>query len=101
GTQLYRLLGAPGISLSDTIAFTTEAALLLILLNRKLVKSIKAGGSLLRAFLAAALSGAVVWLLMGVLGGVHPLMQSGVAMAAGTVAALPFIWPELRLLLRL
>jgi len=101
GTQMYRVLGAPGISLSDTIVFTAEAALLLILLNRKLVNSIKAGGSLLRAFMAAALSGVVVWLLMGVLVGTHPLMQSGVAMAAGTVVALPFIWPELRLLLHL
>lgn len=101
GTQLYRVLGAPGISLSDTLAFTAEAALLLILLNRKMVRSIKAGGSLLRAFLAATASGLVVWILIGVLGGMHPLVQSGVAMAAGTIVALPFIWPELRLLMRL
>jgi len=101
GTQLYRVFGAPGISLSDTIVFTGEAALLLILLNRKLIHSIKAGGSLLRAFLAAALSGAVVWGLMTLLTGVNPVLQSGVAMAGGTAAALPFIWPELRLILRL
>lgn len=101
GTQFYRLLGAPGISLSDTIAFTAEAALLLILLNRKMVKSINAGGSLLRAFLSATVSGVVVWVLMGLLSGMNPLMQSSVAMAAGTLAAIPFIWPELRLLLHL
>jgi len=101
GTQLYRVWGAPGISLSDTIVFTGEAALLLILLNRKLINSIQAGGSLLRAFLAAALSGAVVWGLMTLLTGVNPVLQSGIAMAGGTAAALPFIWPELRLILRL
>jgi len=101
GTQLYRVLGAPGISLSDSIAFTAEAALLLTLLNRKLVKSVNAGGSLLRAFIAAAVSGAIVWLLMSVLSGLHPILQSTVAMGVGILAALPLVWPELRLILRL
>ncbi len=101
GTQLYRVLGAPGISLSDSIAFTAEAALLLILLNRKLGQSFKAGGSLLRSVIAAVVSGAVVWLLMSVLGGMHPLLQSGLSMAAGVMVALPLVWPELRLILRL
>jgi len=100
-TQFYRLLGAPGISLSDTIVFTAEAALLLILLNRKMVKAIDASGSLVRAFLAASAGGAVVWLLIGLFGGMHPFLQSTLAMGAGTLAAVPFIWPELRLLLRL
>ncbi|MFA5836024.1 MAG: murein biosynthesis integral membrane protein MurJ [Bellilinea sp.] len=101
GTQLYRVLGVAGISLSDSIAFTAEAVLLLVLLNRKLIGSVKAGGSLLRAFLAAAASGAVVWLLMTVLGGQNPLLQSGVALTAGTLVAIPLVWPELRLILRL
>lgn len=101
GTQLYQLLGAPGISLSDAISFTAEAALLLILLNRKMVTALDVKGSLLRAFLSATAAGAIVWLLMSLLGGMNPLLQSGLAMAAGTVAAIPFIWPELRLLLRL
>lgn len=101
GTQFYRLFGAPGISLTDAIVYTAEAAFLLILLNRKMVKSIDARGSLLRAFLATAASGAAVWLLMTLLGGIHPLVQSTLAMTAGLLAAVPFILPELRLLLRL
>ncbi|MRR32679.1 hypothetical protein EG834_20645, partial [bacterium] len=101
GTQLFRVLGAPGISLSDSIAFTAEAALLLILLNRKLGQVFKAGGSLLRSVIAAALSGVVVWVLMSVLSGLHPVVQSGLAMVAGVIVALPLVWPELRLILRL
>lgn len=101
GSQLFRVLGAPGISLSDSIAFTAEAVLLLILLNRVLPRPIKAGGSLFRTVIAAAVSGAVVWLLMSVLSGMHPLVQSGAAMAAGVVVAVPLVWPELRLILRL
>jgi len=74
---------------------------LLILLNRTMPKPVRAGGSLLRTTIAAAVSGAVVYLLMLVLSGTHPLVQSGVAMAAGAVTAVPLVWPELRLILRL
>jgi len=101
GSQLYRVLGAPGISLSDSIAFTGEAALLLLLLNRRLTASIKIGGSLLRAFLAAALGGGVVWLMMGLLEDSHALVQSGLALVAGGLIVIPVIWKELRLLLHL
>lgn len=36
GSQLYQWLGAPGVSLTDSLAFTTQAVVLLILLGRKL-----------------------------------------------------------------
>ncbi len=101
GSQLYRLLGAAGISLADAISFTAEAALLLILLNRKLIQKISVGGSLLRSFLGTAVGGTVVALLSNLLAGQHPLLQSGIAMAAGTAAAIPFIWKEIRILVRL
>lgn len=101
GSQLYRVLGAPGISLSDSLAFSGEAVLLLLLLNRHLPGSLQVGGSLLRAFLAAGLGGGAVWLIMSLLTGSHTLLQSGLAMAAGGMVALPVIWKELRLLLRL
>lgn len=101
GSQLYRLLGAPGISLSDSIAFSGEAVLLLLLLNRRMTGSIKVGGSLLRAFLASALGGGVVWLVMYLLDGSPALVQSGLALAGGGLATLPVIWKELRLLLHL
>jgi putative peptidoglycan lipid II flippase len=101
GSQLYRALGAPGISLSDSIAFSGEAVLLLLLLNRRMIGSIRLGGSLLRAFLAAGLGGGAVWLVMSLLSGSHALVQSGLAVVAGSLVALPVIWKELRLLLHL
>ncbi len=101
GSQLYRVLGAPGISLSDAIAFSGEAVLLLVLLNRRLVGSVRLGGSLLRGFLAAGLGGLVVWLVMNALTDRSAIFQSGVALAAGTLAALPVVWKELRLLVHL
>ncbi len=75
--------------------------LLLLLLNRRLVRAISLGGSLLRGFLAAGLGGGLVWLGMTLLGGFHPLIQSGVSMAVGGLAVIPVILPELRLLLKL
>ncbi len=101
GSQLYRWIGAAGISLTDSIAFTAQAVLLLLLLNRRLVRAISLGGSLVRGFLAAGLGGGVVWLGMSLLAGFHPLIQSGVSLAAGGLAVVPVILPELRLLLKL
>lgn len=101
GSQLYRWIGAAGISLTDSIAFTAQAVLLLLLLNRRLVRAISLGGSLVRGFLAAGLGGGVVWLGMSLLADFHPLIQSGVSLAAGGLAVVPVILPELRLLLKL
>lgn len=101
GSQLYRQVGAAGISLTDSIAFTAEAAFLLIILNRRLVRSIRVGGSLVRGLLAAAAGGALVWLGMNLLADWNPLIRSMLSLTAGGVAAVPIILPELRTLLRL
>lgn len=100
-SQLYKVFGAAGISLSDTLAFSIEAAILLLILNRYLSKPIKAGPSTIRAVAAAVVSSGVVWLLMTILGGFHPLLQGGVALIGGIGITVPIIWPELRMLLKL
>ncbi len=100
-SQLYRWFGAPGISLADTLAFSIEALILLILLSRRLPTPLKVGPSVLRALAAGGLSAAVVAGLMFVLSSLHPLLQGGAAMAAGILVCVPVIWPELRMLFRL
>lgn len=102
GISLYRTLGAPGISLADSLAFTGEAVLLLLLLNRRLVKPVRVGGALLRGVLAALAGSAVVMLVFTGLDGRLPaLVLSAGGMALGALVALPFIWKEIRLLLHL
>jgi putative peptidoglycan lipid II flippase len=101
GSQLYRLVGAAGISLTDSIAFTAEAVLLLLILNRRLVRSLQVGGSLLRGLLAATAGGAVVWLGMTLMADWNPLLQSLISLAGGGLAAIPILLPELRLILKL
>jgi putative peptidoglycan lipid II flippase len=100
-SQFYRWLGAAGISLSDTLAFSIEAVILLIILSRKLSSPIKIGPSALRAIAAGALSTAVVFGLMTVLANQHALLQSGIAMAAGILVGCADHFPELKTLFRL
>jgi putative peptidoglycan lipid II flippase len=91
--------GAPGIALIE-MAFTIEAAILLIWLNRLLPAKVTLGTSLLRGLAGAIIGGGVayglaLWLpLSGVL-------SSLLALPLGFAASLPFIWPEIRLLSRL
>ena len=91
--------GAPGIALLE-MAFTLEAIFLLIWLNRLLPGKVSLGSTLWRGLAAAVIGGGVayalaLWLpLSGVLSAL-------VALPLATGAAIPLIWPELRLLFRL
>lgn len=99
---LVRPLGAPGISLADSLAFTSEAILLLVLLNRKLITRVTPAVSLPRALLAAVIGGSVV-VLVGMLpfSASQPLVMGMAALALGALVALFPIWKEIRMLLRL
>jgi putative peptidoglycan lipid II flippase len=101
-SQLYRVLGAPGISLSDSLAFTSEAILLLILLNRRLVLPLQMGGTLLRALLGAALAGGVVLLVLSAVPASVPLwVAASAAMALGALLGWAPVWREVRILFKL
>lgn len=98
----YRWLGAPGISLADSLAFTSQAVILLTLLNRRLVQPISPQTSLLRALAAAILGGAVVFGISQLpVYAQQPLVMGVVALALGGIVALLPIHKEIRLLLRL
>ncbi len=99
GLVLFQVLGAPGISLTDAIAFTAQAILLLLLLNRKLSEKIHLSSTPIRVIGATILGGGVT---LGVLwlGGERAVVAI-LAMLAGAAAAIPLIWIELRLLMRL
>lgn len=102
GVLLFRAVGAPGISLADSLAFTSQAVLLLALLNRRMIKRLSLGMSLPRALLAAVIGGGVVFLVSRLpLSASQPLIMGVIALAAGGLVAVPPIWKEIRLLLRL
>jgi putative peptidoglycan lipid II flippase len=105
-------LGAPGIALANTLAFTTQAVFLLVFLNWQLGRFIRLGRTPWRSLLAALAGGLACWLaftlstsflsglpLLGSnLGGI---LLAGLSALLGAAAAAPFIWPELKLFMRL
>jgi putative peptidoglycan lipid II flippase len=97
--RLAGWLGAPGIALANSIAFTTEALLLLLLLRRRYPQVLAVGRTLLRAITGALLAGALALFVLQI--PVHPLFVSLASMAAGGLLALPFIWPEVKTLFKL
>ncbi|HTX78539.1 MAG TPA: murein biosynthesis integral membrane protein MurJ [Longilinea sp.] len=115
-----RTVGAPGISLGDSLAFTSEAIALLLFLNLRFMHRQQGGQpffrrigqvfssqpelnkALLRAVSAAILGGSVVVLVRLLLANHLPSLVIGVAgMVLGVVVAMPLIWKELRMLVHL
>lgn len=102
GIILFRWLGAPGIALTDTIAYTTQAVVLLVIFGRKEKSPIRIGDTLPRVIIAAAASGATVAGVYFLAGDRLPqVLVSMISMAAGGVVFLPFMWKEVRSLVRL
>lgn len=102
GSLLFHWLGAPGVSLTDAIAFTTQSVLLLIILNRRIQLHLAFSSTLLRAVLAAMVSGGLVLLLSQFYdGGLSGIIFACVSMLAALGLAMPFIWKEMRVLFRL
>lgn len=99
---LSQFWGPAGISAADSLAFTSQAVLLFVLLNRQLVQRIIPGPALVRGLIAALVGGALVMVLTVLpISASQPLLVGAAALALGGLAAMPVIWKELRLLLRL
>ncbi|MGB9673792.1 MAG: murein biosynthesis integral membrane protein MurJ [Anaerolineales bacterium] len=96
---LAKPLGAAGIALANTLSFTTEASLLWILLSRQRQKPWQIRSTLTRATLAAGLSGAAAYAVQ-----LLPLPHLLLAIAAGCLGiliAVPWVLPEVKILLHL
>jgi len=91
--------GAAGIALAE-LSLTVEAVFMLFWLNRRVEPPVKAWGAVVRGATAALIGGAaayglLMWLPM------PGVMAALVAMSIGLLAGIPFIFPYLRLMLRL
>ena len=93
-------IGLPGIPLAAAVTFTLQAIALLSLQNRKFPGLLNMDGTLVRAMLAAIAAGLVACAGMRFLP-LSALFSALVALSAGAAAALPFVWKEIRLLLKL
>jgi putative peptidoglycan lipid II flippase len=93
-------IGLAGIPLAAALAFTVQALVLLYLLNRRYPGLLEVRSTALRALPAAALAGALGFAVIrwAPFSGLPAIL---LALVAGGLAALPLIWPEIRLLLKL
>jgi len=104
GLALTPALGAPGIGLANSLAFTGEAIFLLWLVGRKFPAWLDIGKPLLRISLVSSVSGVIVYFLLHL---VVPLATLSTMMSTlvgagiigfGGLLVLPFIWPEVKLM---
>ncbi len=103
GIALSPTLGAPGIGLANTIAFTGEAIFLLWLVGRKFPAWLEIGKPVFRISLVSIGSGTIVYFLLKIV----PLTTLSTMLSAlvgvgilglGGLLVLPFIWPEVKML---
>ncbi len=93
--------GAPGIALANGLAFTGEAILLWWLLSRRFPGVMNVHSTLVRVIPASIFSGLVVYGLLQLVVPVSALLFAIFAMGLGVLLVLPFILPELKLLVNM
>jgi putative peptidoglycan lipid II flippase len=101
-----QFIGVAGIALANALAFTGEAVLLLYLLNRKFPGLLRLGNTLTRVALGCIALGCMaavllVYIILSLTLPIPALFLAVVALALGGLAVLPFIWPELKLMVKL
>jgi putative peptidoglycan lipid II flippase len=102
GILLADLLGAPGISLADCLAYTSEAILLLWVFKSRSPQPVNFSMTIPRGALAALIGSLVSALLIFILRErAYPLITALIAMTAGTLACLPVLWKDVKQLTRL
>jgi putative peptidoglycan lipid II flippase len=97
---LFRALGASGIGLSNSAAFSIEAGVLIALLAKQFPRILRQGKSLARVGLGTGLAGLVCWAIL-TLSPLPSLYSALLSISLGALAALPFLRPELRDLIRI
>jgi putative peptidoglycan lipid II flippase len=99
---LMQPLAAGGIALANSLSYSIQALILVILLNRKAPEPYRFRDSFVRSIVGAALGGAVTWLIYQGLGLTFSAVLLAVGGAAlGALAAAVPIWKDLRLLVQL
>jgi putative peptidoglycan lipid II flippase len=103
---LANVLGAPGIALANSIAFTLQLGIHLFLLNRQFPGFAQARSTLKRVIPSALVSALLVTLLYKLipfnsLGTLMGTLLAAVVMGVSAICVLPFIWVEIKNLVKL
>jgi putative peptidoglycan lipid II flippase len=103
---LSKQFGFWGIAMANSLAFTSEALFLLWLLDRRFPGILKTRNTILRVFFSSAVVGAILYFLfhLEAISSLSTLVNTAVtagAMLLGFALIVPFILPEIRLLIHL
>jgi len=96
---LSRWIGAVGIALANTLSFTLEATFLLILLNRRYAGIFRVQNTVTRVLFVSILAALLTTLLLML--PLPPLSLAIICLAVVGLGIIPFILPELKLLIKL
>jgi putative peptidoglycan lipid II flippase len=97
GNALSPALDAVGIASANTVAYTLQAILLLVLLNKVLNAPLKLGGSALKSILAAAIGGVAAYAVINWMPGLAGTLIGAVAaFGVGIILAALVLRKDLR-----
>ena len=99
GATYFREIGAPVIAFAE-IALLIESIVLLSWLSKRTHEPLRVWSAVIKGLAAAVIGGVIAYLLALYLPG-SAVLTAMLGMVAGGLAALPFIWSEIKLLLRL
>jgi putative peptidoglycan lipid II flippase len=97
---LSRTMGLAGIPLSAALTFTVQAIVLLIIMSRHFPGILQVGDTALRALGSAVMAGIITLVVIRILP-LSTLPKTLGGLILGGMAALPLIWPEVRILFNL
>ena len=97
---LFGRFGPVGIGIGNSLAFSAEAVFLIFLLRKRYPKIMNHGNSIRRIVLGSGIGGLISYAIINMLPG-PALLAGSLALIAGGLAVLPFIWPELREMIKL
>jgi putative peptidoglycan lipid II flippase len=101
-TLLVKSMAASGIALANSISYSIQAVILVVLLSRTLPDRFRLGGTFLRSILSGLAGGVCAWLIFSVLPIPLPVLVLSLGgMLLGAIIAIVPILPEIRLLFNL
>ena len=116
GKLLAISMDVTGVALADSIAFSAQAVILLIIfyVHEKKVLHTEKGKeqvtrqaspelkqTILRTLIGSAAAGAAAWFIMQHSAGYSSLLQGSISFLIGIIVILPFIWKEVRVFFKL
>ncbi len=99
---LMGTMASSGIALANSISYSIQAVVLILILNRHVPERFKLGGTFLKALVSAGIAGICAWMVLSFLPiPLHGVLLSLLGIGIGGLLGLVPIWQEIRMLVQL